>query len=268
MGTVRMRFLGCGDAFGSGGRMHTCFLLEGAGEPLLIDCGATALQALKREGVDPASIGTVALSHLHGDHFAGLIWLIVEGRFTGRTKPLLISGPQGAEARVRAAGEALYAGSQAKETPFPVTFLEYVQGRPLTLADAEVVPLEVVHQSGAPSYGLRIRYGGRVIAYSGDTEWTDTLIDLARSADLFVCECNCFDEHIPGHLDYRTLQDRREQFDCRRMVLTHMGEDMLRQVDSLSVEAAHDGLLIELAWGRGSPASPGPGDTSRRPWSR
>jgi ribonuclease BN (tRNA processing enzyme) len=246
MAAVHLRFLGCGDAFGSGGRMQTCFHLDGGGEPLLIDCGATSLQALKREGVDPATIGAVALTHLHGDHFGGLTWLLLEARFDHRSRPLIISGPAGTEERLRSATHALYPGAEAAELPFPVTFLAYAERQPTALPSAVVTPFEVVHRSGAPSYGLRIEYGGRVIAYSGDTEWTDSLLDLARGADLFVCECNFFDQRVQGHLDYHTLQERREQFDCGRMVLTHMSQEMLDRVRDLGLDAAYDGLLIEL----------------------
>jgi ribonuclease BN (tRNA processing enzyme) len=159
---------------------------------------------------------------------------------------LVISGPVGTEERLRNATHALYPGLLSTEIPFPLTFLTYAERRPTALPDAEVIPFEVIHRSGAPSYGLRIRYGGRVIAYSGDTQWTDSLIELARGADLFVCECNFFHPGVTGHLDFHTLRDRREEFDCRRMVLTHMGEEMLSRVGKLGVEAAHDGLVIEL----------------------
>jgi ribonuclease BN (tRNA processing enzyme) len=243
---VRLSFLGCGDAFGSGGRMHTCFHLEGGGEPMLIDCGATSLQALKRQRIDPNSIASVALSHLHGDHFGGLPWLILDARFAQRTNPLVISGPVGTERRVRTAWEALYPGAPETELPFDVDYLEYAERRPVALTDAVVTPLEVIHQSGAPSYGLRVQYGGLLIAYSGDTEWTDNLIDLAHGADLFICECNFYDRRVPGHLDFQMLQAKRELFDCRRLVLTHMSQQMLERVDDLEVEAAYDGLVISL----------------------
>lgn len=246
MATVRLRFLGCGDAFGSGGRMHTCFHLEGAGEPLLIDCGATSLQALKREQIEPSSIGAVALSHLHGDHFGGLPWLIMDGRFSERSRPLVISGPEGTEDRLRTVFEGLYPGSASAELPFEVSFLEYAEGQPAPLGDAVVTPFEVIHSSGAPAYGLRVEYGGRVIAYSGDTEWTDALVAVAQGADLFVCECNFYEQSGPGHLNLPTLQDRHDRFDCRRLVLTHLGQDMLRHADALKFETAEDGLVIEL----------------------
>lgn len=246
MAPVRLRFLGCGDAFSSGGRLQTCFHLEGGHEPMLVDCGATALVSLKREQIDPASIGWVALSHLHGDHFGGLPWMIIDGRTADRTRPLAIAGPPTTRERLEQAFEGLYAGSSGAHTPFDVRFLEFADRTPCELGPSVVTPFEVIHNSGAPPYALRIEYGGKVIAYSGDTEWTDSLIEAARGADVFVCECNDFDETVPGHLDYRTLAEKRPQLDCGRLVLTHLGDEMLAHLGELELETATDGLALEV----------------------
>lgn len=244
--SVCLRVLGCGDAFASGGRFQTCFHLEGGGDPLLIDCGATALVALKRNGIDPTSIGWVALSHLHGDHFAGLPWVVLDGQFAGRARPLVIVGPPGTEERFKQAFEALYPGATGVKRAFDIRFVEMIERTSFEVGPAEVTPFEVVHESGAPSYALRVKYGGKVIAYSGDTEWTDSLIDAARGADVFVCECNFFEKKVPGHLDYRTLEAKRAQLDCHRLVLTHMSGDMLARVEEVDADPAVDGMVIAL----------------------
>src|SRR5438477_324384 len=89
------------DALGSGGRFQTCLRLHGAGAGgMLIDIGASSLVAMKRTGVDPSSIEWIALTHLHGDHFAGLPFLVLDGQFNRRTRPLVIAGPAGVAARV------------------------------------------------------------------------------------------------------------------------------------------------------------------------
>jgi ribonuclease BN (tRNA processing enzyme) len=93
MSQVELQVLGSGDAFGSGGRFQTCFLLRGAGDPVLIACGASSLIAIKRAGVDPSTLGWVLLSHLHVDHFGGVPFLILDGQFSRRTRPLVIAGP-------------------------------------------------------------------------------------------------------------------------------------------------------------------------------
>lgn len=246
MTRVHLRFLGCGDAFSSGGRLQTCLYLDGDDEPLLIDCGATALVGLKRDGIDPASIGRVALTHLHGDHFGGIPWLVIDGRAHNRRRPLTVAGPPGTEERVLRTMEALYAGSSTADPSFELRFIEAEADAPYALGRATVTPFEVIHPSGAPSYALRIDYGGKVIAYSGDTEWTDALIEAARGADLFVCESNFFDQKFPGHLDYRTLAEKRPGLQCGRLVLTHMGEEMLVRLDEVDIEAAADGAVIEV----------------------
>lgn len=246
MAPVQVRFLGSGDAFSSGGRLQTCFHLSGAGEPLLIDCGASALAGLKREGLDPAAIGFVVLSHLHGDHFGGLPWLILDGRFSKRSKPLEIAGPPTTRERLKQVFAGLYPGASDARLPFALRFAELAAGARRGLGPASVTPFEVDHESGAPSYSLRLEYGGKVIAYSGDTSWTDSLPELVRGADLFICECSYFDQAVPGHLDYRTLNEHRSELDCKRLVLTHMGDGMLERLGEVEEEVASDGLRIDV----------------------
>lgn len=246
MASIRVRFLGSGDAFSSGGRLQSCFHLDGGDEPLLIDCGASALVGLKREGIDPGGIGFVAVSHLHGDHFGGLPWLVLDGRFSGRERPLEIAGPPTTRERLNQVFEALYPGAANAELPFELRFVELNEGARCELGPAVITPLEVSHQSGAPSFSLRVEYGGKVISYSGDTAWSDSLPEASRGADLFICECNYFDQQVPGHLDYRTLQAHLPELTCRRIVLTHMGDQMLRHLGEVEMETAADGLVIEL----------------------
>ncbi len=213
---------------------------------MLLDCGATALAALKRERIDPASIGWVALSHLHGDHFGGLVWLMIEGRMAGRSLPLVIGGPATTAERLERASEALYPGSGDAEAQFEVRHQAYSERQRCELGPAVVTPFEVIHPSGAPSYALRVEYEGKVITYSGDTEWTDNLLEAARDADVFVCECNFYDRSVPGHLNYRTLERKRDALECRRLILTHMADEMLDRVSGLGIEAAADGAAIDL----------------------
>ena len=243
---VRLTFLGSGDAFGSGGRLQACLHLDGGPESLLLDCGATAVIALKRAGIEPASVGYVALSHLHGDHFAGVPWLILDGQFAKRTNDLVIAGPEGTRDRVRRTFEALYPGAADAERDFDTHFLELTEQTPCHLGPASITPFQVQHGGGAVPYSLRVDYAGKVIAYSGDTEWTDALLEVADGADLFVCECNFFDRQAPGHLDYRTLESKRSQLTCKRMVITHMSAEMLERSRELGVDAADDGAAIVL----------------------
>lgn len=246
MSQIRLQFLGSGDAFGSGGRFQTCLHLNGPGGSLLIDCGASSLIAMERAGVDPSEIGWVLLSHLHGDHFAGVPFLILDGQFSRRTRPLIIAGPPGVRARVEAAMELFFPGSSRAPRRFAVEFSELQARVASVVGPVRVTAFRVAHESGAPSYALRVEYSGKVVTYSGDTEWTESLVEAARGAELFVCEAYFFEKKIKYHLDYRTLRAQLGRLQCRRIILTHMSRDMLGRVDEAEVERAEDGRIIVL----------------------
>jgi len=246
MDSITVRFLGCGDAVGSGGRFQTCLLVEGTTSRTLIDCGASSLVAMKRVGVEPRDISLVLVSHLHGDHFGGLPFLVLDGQFSKRDRPLIIAGPPGIETRTREAMEVFFPGSSSTKQRFQVTFVELQARRSMAFGPVRVTPFTVVHASGAPPYALRVELESRTIAYSGDTEWTDTLVDVSEKADLFICEAYFFDKRIPFHLDYQSLWTRRALLTCRRIVLTHMSAEMMSRPPLAGVEYAYDGLALDL----------------------
>jgi ribonuclease BN (tRNA processing enzyme) len=243
---VKVRFLGSGDAFGNGGRFQTCIHLESGGAQVLVDCGASSLIAMRRFGVDPLAIDAVILSHLHGDHFGGVPFLILDGQFARRARPLVVAGPPGVEARVHEAMEVFFPGSSRIERRFDVRYAELADRVTLPLGSISVTPFGVVHASGAPPFALRVAGDGKVVAYSGDTEWTDSLIAAARGADLFIAEAYFFDKIVKFHLDLATLLRHRASLDCRRLIVTHMSEDMLRRRDALEVETAEDGKVVDV----------------------
>ena len=243
---VTLQFLGCGDAFGSGGRLQTCLHLPAAEGGLLVDCGASSLIALKRAAVDPASIGWIALTHLHGDHFGGIPFLVLDGQFSRRQRPLVIAGPPGVRARMEAAMEVFFPGSTRVTRRFALEFVELAERVPLALGTTTVTAFGVNHESGAPAYALRLALADKVVAYSGDTEWTESLVDAARGADLFVCEAYFFDKAVKYHLDYQTLRTHAGRLACKRLVLTHMSSDMLARLADADVETARDGLVLTV----------------------
>jgi ribonuclease BN (tRNA processing enzyme) len=246
MRDVELAFLGSGDAFGSGGRLQTCLQLRGGPSPLLVDCGTTSLVALKRAGIDPADIGHIVVSHLHGDHFGGIPFVVLDGQFSHRERPLVIAGPPGIEARVHEAMEVLFPGSSQARRRFPVAFVELAERSPTAVGPAVVTAYPVEHACGAPPYALVVDYAGKRVAYSGDTEWTDVLVEVARDVDLFVCEAYFFDKKVKYHLDYATLLDKRDQLRTRKLVLTHMSQDMLDRQNEVDAVCAGDGFVLSI----------------------
>jgi ribonuclease BN (tRNA processing enzyme) len=244
---MHLRFVGCGDALGSGGRSNTCFHVTGESVNFLIDCGASSLPALKRLGIAREAIDLVLITHFHGDHFAGLPFLLLDAQFTRRTRPLVIAGPEGIEARLTQVMEALFENSSKTRQRFELSVVTLRSEETRSFGAVDVTPYPVVHgESGGPFLGYRVEAEARVIAYSADTEWTETLIPLGREADLFIAEAYYYDRIVKNHLSLKTLEAHLPAIHPKRLVLTHMSDDMLGRLDTLAYTAASDGMVVEV----------------------
>jgi ribonuclease BN (tRNA processing enzyme) len=244
---MRLQFVGCGDALGSGGRYNTCFHLTGSSVNCLIDCGASSLPALKKLGIARDGIDLILITHFHGDHFAGLPFLLLDAQFGRRSRSLVIAGPEGIETRLTQVMEALFEHSSKTKPKFDLSVVALKPDEARTFGAVTVTPYPVVHgESGGPFLGYRIEAAGRAIAYSADTEWTETLIPLARGADLFIAEAYYYDKVVKNHLSLVTLEARLPEIKPKRLILTHMSDDMLGRLETLAHTAAHDGMIVEF----------------------
>ncbi len=247
MTAVRILFLGAGDAFSAGGRHQAGCLVTGDGASILLDCGATTLASLKREGVSAGSIDAIFISHLHGDHFSGLPFLFLEDTYAEpRRRPLRIAGPPGTADRVRELYGATYRDAGSRPLPFEADFVELQPGVQVRTGSAFVDPFRVPHQQAELSLGFEVILNGRRIVYTGDTAWTEDLISRSEGTDLFICECSFFETKADFHLDYLKIAENRHRFGTKRLVLTHLGAEVLARHDQIEIELAHDGLRIEL----------------------
>jgi ribonuclease BN (tRNA processing enzyme) len=244
---MQLRFIGCGDALGSGGRANTCFHVTGGNVNFLIDCGASSLPALKRLDVVRDSIDLILITHFHGDHFGGLPFFLLDAQFTRRTRPLVIAGPQGIETRLAQVMEAMFEHSSKTKQRFDLSVVALNPEESRGFGAVKVTPYPVVHgESGGPFLAYRIEAEGRTIAYSADTEWTETLIPAAHDADLFIVEAYYYDRIVKNHLSLKTLEAHLSGINARRLILTHMSDDMLGRIGSLPYSTASDGLVVEL----------------------
>ena len=242
---MRIRFLGTANAFAAGGRSNACILVTAPGLSLLLDCGGSAMPMLKRH-VDLAAVDGVVVSHLHGDHFGGLPYLLMDQHFARRSRALALAGPRELEPRLRQASLGLYRDFfAATRLAYAVSHLSFGGGE-LVVGGASIAAVPVTHVPESDPYGVRVRVAGKLIAYSGDATWSPALPELAREADVFICEATNFSTDDPAHLSYRTLMAHRRELDCRRIVLTHFGDETLAHLDEVELERAEDGLEIAL----------------------
>jgi len=247
MQSVRVVFLGTGDAFSAGGRYQAAYLIQGPEGSLLLDCGATVLAALKYNDLKAEPIDAIFLSHFHGDHIAGLPFLFLHYTYVEpRSRLLRIAGPPGVESRVMQLFKAMYADSAAEPLPYALEFAEAQPLKPLVLAGMRIIPFYVPHQTHPPSFGCEIETAGCRIVYSGDAGWTEDLLARTQNADLFICECSFFETRMETHMDYPRIAENLERFGSKRIVLTHVGQEVLDRLREVDLEIAHDGLILEL----------------------
>jgi len=242
-GSMKVYFLGCGDAFGSGGRNQTAYLLQDEGRLFLLDCGPSALFALKRAGFRPDALDAIFLTHLHGDHFAGLPFFFIDYLYNEpRSRPLPVAGPPGTEERVLRLMRLMYG---EKELPF-IEFSVLEPGSPASLEGVNVSAFKVPHQTDAVSLGLKVTLSGKTVLFSGDSSWTDEFIRQSEGTDLFICECCFFDTESTTHMSYSKIAENRDRLRCKQLILTHMGDEMLARCEALPVATAYDGLVVEI----------------------
>ena len=243
---MKLHILGCGDAFGSGGRNQSGYLVEAKDKLFLLDCGPTTLLSLKRAGFDPQAIDAILLSHLHGDHFGGIAFFFLEYLYRQpRLGPLVIAGPPGTEAKVRALFDVFYGGGTDREIP-PSRFVVLRPDEPADINGIVVEPFRVTHQSDAISLGLKVSYEGKTILFSGDSIWTEHFVELAAGVDLFLCECSFFRDQPGMHVNYQVMAANLCRLRCKKLILTHLGEEMLSHRSDISALIADDGMVLEV----------------------
>ncbi|KXS31606.1 MAG: tRNA 3 endonuclease [Candidatus Gallionella acididurans] len=245
---MQLRFIGSGDAFGSGGRLNTCFHVTGNTVNFLIDCGASSLIGLKAREVALNDIQAIFVTHFHADHFGGIPFFVIDAQLLSkRTEPLAIVGPPGLMTWYERVMEIAFPGSSHTKQRFALSLIELQASQQRTVAGVVVRSFQAHHGNpGGPFFAYRLEAEGRSIAYTGDTEWTDELIPAAANVDLFVAEAYFFDKKVKFHLDLATLAEKLPLIRPKRLVLTHMSDDMLDRLPIPQYETAYDGKIVDL----------------------
>jgi len=247
MKPLRLTFLGTGDAFSPQGRHLAAYLLEHPGGALLLDCGPTLLASLNRQGLSTDPIDAIVISHFHGDHFAGLPFFFLHSMYVEpRNRPLQIVGPPGVDPRVRALFSAMYKDAAEEPLPFGIDFIDIKPGERIEMTGMTLVAFATLHQEDPPSLGFKIRTGNRTIVYPGDCGWSEELLEHTQGADLLLCECSFFETRYEKHLDYPRIAENLDRFGAKRLVLTHIGQEVLDLQGEVRIEMAQDGLVIDL----------------------
>jgi ribonuclease BN (tRNA processing enzyme)/isopentenyl phosphate kinase len=243
---TKVVFLGIGDAFSSGGKKSAGILIEypNEGIKVLLDCGPHTLQALKLSKINTSSIDWIVISHFHGDHINGIPYLLLELSYqTKRIKPLKIIGPQGIEQQVKQLFTALYKNEATKTLPFKLMFHEISSEKPFDDENIRILAFPMNHTPEALGYRIISTNEPEpcTIAYTGDTGWTENLIDLVENVQLAIVECNFYNTEFPTHLNWNEIKRLKEY--TERIAITHLGAEMHKEIVFLK---GIKGFLIPL----------------------
>jgi ribonuclease BN (tRNA processing enzyme) len=238
---VKLTVVGCSPAWPNPGGAQSGYLVDGAGR-LLLDCGPGVLGHLRKRERWP-TVEAIALTHFHLDHWGDLVpwvWGSMYGPGSEVGHPELHVPPGGRGLLAELGG--LLGSRDMFEESFRIS--EYREHETFQAAGFEVTPVRVPHYT-IESYAFRVQDGSTVLAYSGDSGPSDALADLARDADLFVCEATLsHDEPDPrGHLSLDEALAAFRASGARRLLVTHRPDERPLEHD---VELAHDGLELEL----------------------
>jgi ribonuclease BN (tRNA processing enzyme) len=231
---VKLTIVGCSPAWPNPEGAHSGYLIETGGRRLLLDCGPGVLSRLRQD--EWPQVDAIAISHFHLDHFGSLVpwlWGQLFGPGAGSAPPELWLPPGG---RAFLTG---FATPRQWERAFALS--EYTGGETFVAAGHAVTPIRVLHYD-EPTWGMRVEDDGSVIAYSADTGPTAALAELARDADLFLCEATLVEPETGqrGHLTADEARSAAEESGSRRLLVTHRAAE--HPVDEL----VHEGLKLEV----------------------
>jgi ribonuclease BN (tRNA processing enzyme) len=251
--------LGSADAFCSGGRGNTAWLVEDGAPACAVDFGPTALAAMKRLGRDPGALAAVHFTHLHGDHIGGWPLLLVDAVYRGRrTAPLEVTGPPGTLERLQALWSASYADAAARPLPFELRVRELGPGDAAEVCGRRIETLRAQHQR-PPHVALMLRLAGPagVVAFTGDTGPQPALFDLARGTALLCAECT--DLRAPPdpqpatdppvgrrHLAWDDIRALLPRLGARRIALGHLGTEARAHAAVIEAEAIAAGADVRV----------------------
>lgn len=249
--------LGSGSSVPHPKRSSSGYWIETEKGSLLLDFSASVIQRMAQESLDWANLDAIWISHFHLDHVGGLAPFLFATKYApqtqSRTKPLKIFGAEGLRKLLEDFNNAR--DYNLFKQPFPLEIIEIETLEKFwILEDLEAVAISTPHTP--ESHAIRLQTGEKSLVYTADTGFTMVLGDLARSVDLFVCECSFFqNKPVESHLELVEAMHLARYAQPKKMVLTHLypewdevnfNVEVAKFSPMCKVIEARDGLRIEL----------------------
>lgn len=234
-------------------RSYPGLYVKSGTESILIDPGPGSIRQLLKLGFDYNDLDSVILTHFHPDHCLDFISFLFACKYplAPRQKDLSVIGPPGLKSFYN--GVIGIFGNAVIPELFKLDLKE-IQEAVSVGNQTELTIKPVMHVDS--SIGIRYKDAlGRILCYSGDTDYCDNIIKLAQKADLLILECSFPNEgKVKGHLTPSYAGSIARKAEAKRLILTHLypicdDHDILLQCKkefSGELEIGSDLMRIEL----------------------
>ncbi|MEE8317963.1 MAG: ribonuclease Z [Candidatus Omnitrophota bacterium] len=213
--------LGTGTGIPSLRRNSPGLLMRLGDKKAVFDSGPGSLRNLLQAGVDLLDLDVVFYTHLHLDHISGFTTILFATKIPPsiRKKALTVYGPKGMKAYYENL-KGLY--KETICTDAYKLYLEEIENKTIDMDGFKITTRTLEHHGGGMGYRI-VTPKGKVVVYSGDTDYCDDVVELSKNADLLILECSSPDEmSMKGHLSPTTAGRVAQQAQAKKVVFVHM----------------------------------------------
>ena len=237
-------------------RRQSCVTVRTGEETLVFDLGSGAVRGMLRAGLDPFAVDRIFFTHFHPDHMVDVVPLLFSikyGAEEARTRPLYLTGPMQFGDLWNSLTN-LWGEFMVGDYPTQISELPHECPSPLDLPGCNLSWAPARHRPESIAY--RLDGEGGAFVYTGDTEYTESVVELAGGAHTLLIECS-FPDHTPveGHLTPCGVARIASEADVERVVLTHiypaadeldLASEVGRGGYTGEIVVAEDGLWFEM----------------------
>ncbi|MGC9145825.1 MAG: MBL fold metallo-hydrolase [Nitrososphaeria archaeon] len=227
---MKIRFLGNWSSNLKKGKRNVSFVVEDA---FIFDFGPHSLESLLEYGIEISKINTIFISHLHLDHYSGIPELLWHKANNGIRSKLTIVGPKGIK-------ENVYIMLKALNTPAP--WYELINSTVNFIEDKDTEEAKIFKgRHIIQDNGYRFTYMGRTLFYSGDTTYSEKIVEGAKDVDVLIHEMTYTDEDEKTakywkHSTYKDVIRVFEESGAKMLIPVHLSTKTDRLTLKLSKE--------------------------------
>ncbi len=226
-------------------RRQSCVVVESGGETLVLDLGSGTVRGMLQAGLDPFAVDRIFFTHFHPDHTVDVVPLLFSinyGADEERNRPLYLTGPEPFQDFWSSLTE-VWGDWMLGEYSTRVSELPHECPSPIELPGCRLSWAPAEHRPESIAY--RLDGDGGAFVYSGDTEYSESVVDLARGASTLLIECSFPDDSpVPGHLTPSSSARIAAEAGVERVVLTHIYPAVDNAFLIADVERGYDGEII------------------------